>query len=320
MKGHLRLVVDRAFVELWQPLTDHDDCPRNVFGEIYAGISPRLRESEPEYVREDDGTIRDISVRRNDLVARAVSDPETAETLLSGLAGEDFESELAALSAISSTFDVLCDVANEDLAARFLDLLRAFVARYSLRYYVDAKAGFWISFSGLATALFGQIRLMAASHPHVDKQLSAFEHALAECLADPVESRIKTTIQKQCNVLEAIGSKHHRVSGNTLGQIVEQVGSWPHKSLSDAARHLYKFASDYPGIRHGGTDRSASRELDLRDLASVTLSLVGLVAYLAEDFEVQIGAAIQGDLTLLGASYGAETPWPDAPRTGGGAQ
>jgi len=35
VRGQLKLVVDRAFVELWQPLTDHDDCPPNVFAEVY---------------------------------------------------------------------------------------------------------------------------------------------------------------------------------------------------------------------------------------------------------------------------------------------
>lgn len=311
MRGYLRLVVDRAFVELWQPLTDHDDCPSNVFAEIYAGLRPFLREPEPEFVKEDDGTIRNRSVGLDHRVALAMSQPTTAEQLLADLSGADFASEPAACEAFSSTYSVLSDVATADLPDYYLDLLNSFVERYSLRYYVDHRARLWISFSGLAEALVGQLRLAAKGTPHLLQALNAFEHTLAECLAEPVETRIKTTIQKQVIVLEAFGSEHPLVSGDTLGRMLKEVGSWPHDSLSDAASQLYKFACDYPGIRHAGTHEAAARALDLRDLAGVTLSLVGFVAYLADDFGGQLGPAIQGDLAPFGAGEGATAPWLD---------
>lgn len=311
MRGHLRLVVDRAFVELWQPLTDHDDCPVNVFAEIYAGLRPFLREPEPEYVMEDDGTIRDNAVGLDHWVALAMSQPAAAERLLAGLTGADFEYESAARRAFSSSYGVLRDVATGDLANTYLGLLKTYVERYSLRYYVDERARLWISFSGLAEALFAQLRRAAEGNPHLLQELNAFEFALAECLAEPVDTRIKTTIQKQVNVLEAFGSGHHLVSGNTLDRMLKEVGSWAHDSLNNAARQLYKFACDYPGIRHAGTYDSATRALDIRDLAGVTLSLVGLVAYLADDFEVQLGPAMQGDLAPLSTGNGATAPWLD---------
>ena len=309
MKGQLKLVIDRAFVELWEPLTSHEDCPSNVFVEIYAGLSKHLREPESEYVFEEDGTIHDNSVRPDQLVMRAMSDPTIAEKLLAGLSEYDFDSESKALQAVSSTYSVLGDIATDDLATSYLELLRAFVDRYSLRYYVDETARLWISFSGLATALFGQLRFAAEDHPQLLEQLNAFEHALAECLAEPTEDRIKTTIQKQVIVLEAFGSRHHLVSGNTLGRMLEQVGSWPHDSLTEAAKQLYRFANDYPGIRHTGSHDSASRSLDLRDLAGVTLSLVGLVAYLADGFEAQVGPAMKGDLAPFSTGNSAAAPW-----------
>ena len=241
-----------------------------------------------------------------------MSQPAAAEALLAGLSETDFDSESAAHEAISGTYSVLGEVASDDLANRYLDLLKAFVDRYSLRYYVDERARLWISFSGLATALFGKLRLAAECHPHLVQELSAFEQALAECLAEPAETRIKTSIQKQVNVLEAFGAQHHLVSGETLGRMIEEVGSWPHESLANAAKQLYKFASDYPGIRHAGTYNSATRALDMRDLASVTLLLVGLVLYLADGVESQISIAMQGDLGPVGAGDTAAAPWLDA--------
>lgn len=309
MRGYLRLVVDRAFAELWQPLTDHDGCPANVFAEIYAGLKPFLLEPEPEFVMEDDGTIHNKSVGLDHRVALAMSQPAAAEQLLADLSGADFASESATCQAFSGTYGVLHDAETADLPDSYLDLLNSFVERYSLRYYVDERARLWISFSGLAEALAGQLRLAAKGTPHLLEALNAFEHTLAECLAEPVETRIKTTIQKQVNVLEAFGSEHPLVSGNTLGRMLKEVGSWPHDSLNDAAIQLYKFACDYPGIRHAGTHESATRALDLRDLVGVTLSLVGFVAYLADDFGVQLGPAIQGDSAPFGTGRGATAPW-----------
>ena len=308
MRGQLKLVVDRAFAELWQPLTNHDDCPANVFGEVFAGLRPFLREPEPEYVQEDGGAIRNRAVNLDDQAALAMNDAEIAEILLTGLSEEEFESESDARRAVGGTYGVLVDAATDQLANRYLDLLEMFIDRYNLRYYVDEKARLRISFSGLATALFGQLRLTAESHPHLLQELNVFEHALAECLEEPLESRIKTAIQKQVNVVEAFGSQHHLVSGDTLGRMLEQVGSWPHASLCDAAKQVYKFACDYPGIRHGGDFESSMRALDLRDLASVTLSLVGLIVYMADGFEEQVVSAMQGDLVPAIALNGDAVP------------
>ncbi len=315
MKGHLGLVVDRAFVELWQPLTEHEDCPPGIFGEIFYGIRPNLREPKPIYTRAEDGTIRDSSVQLDDLAARAIADPSTAEELLAGLSMADFESEHDVLAAISSTFDVLVETATDKLADRFLELLRAFVDCYSLRYYVDEHARFWVSFAGLATALFGQLQNEAEGHPHLRQELVAFEHALAECLSEPNDIRIKTTIQKQVNCLEAFGIRLKLKDANTLGKMLRKLQenhTWPHESLAESALSINKFANDYPGIRHAGTFDSAKRELDLRDLASVTLSLVGLVPYMADGLDTHIGAAVRGNLVDIEARNGAAAPWAGA--------
>lgn len=315
MRGHIRSVIDRSLAELWQPPTDHDDCPPNVFGEIHGGIRRFIREPKASYVRTDDGRVQNEAANLDDLVSMAMGDDAFAEGLLTRLSLEDFVTESDALSAISAVHEVLTDTGSDELAAHYLKLIRAFAQRYSLRYYIDTHAHFWISFSGLMGSYFEQIRANARTDPYVHKQLNAYEHMLAECLNDPIETRIMTAIQKQCNVLEAIGSRHHRVkgkTGKTMGYIVDQVDSWPHEKLREAAKLLYGFASDFPGVRHGGTEGSDMRELDLRDLVGVTLSLTGLVAYLMTDSEVQLELAITGEWSAPGLGEDVEAPWIDS--------
>jgi hypothetical protein len=97
---------------------------------------------------------------------------------------------------------------------------------------------------------------------------------------DVSERRIKTCIQKQVNLLEAIGSAFPGVRGKTLGAICDQVGTWPHEKLKAAMKDLYGFASDYPGIRHGGTPASALRAVDMRDMVAMSILLTGFTPYL----------------------------------------
>ena len=45
-------------------------------------------------------------------------------------------------------------------------------------------------------------------------------------------------------------------------------------------KDLYAFASDYRGIRHGGTPASARRAVDMRDMVAMSILLTGFTPYL----------------------------------------
>jgi hypothetical protein len=74
---------------------------------------------------------------------------------------------------------------------------------------------------------------------------------------------------------------------NTLGQICNQLGTWPHSKVKDAIQNLYGFTCDYPGIRHAGTPAKQIRRIEMKDMIAVTVLLVGFVPYLSHqlDFE-----------------------------------
>jgi hypothetical protein len=285
MRGELRFAVNRALTEVWQPLLNLENCPDNLLGEVYVALSGFLDEPPAEFVRDDDGTIRDVAVRIDARAAEAAADPQVAEQLLGALSANDFPSEGSALRGFESAHETVTDLGGSVFEEVHLTLLRSFVENFNLRYYVDDAARFWVTFPGIVSVIFRELRNAALEHPHLSQELDAFEHALAECLMDPIETRIKTAIQKQFNVLEAFGTRHPAVSGNTLGRMLDEVSSWPHASMPEVGKGLYKFACDYPGIRHGGTFEAALRPLDLRDLVGVTLSLVGLAPYLSDGFE-----------------------------------
>ena len=118
--------------------------------------------------------------------------------------------------------------------------------------------------------------------------MKEFENAVRDLRHDCSDGRIKTCIQKQVNLLEAIGRTVPGVTGTTLGAICNQVGTWPHEKLKEAMSDLYGFASDYPGIRHGGTPANALRVVDMRDLVAMSILLAGFTPYLSSALDADI--------------------------------
>jgi hypothetical protein len=53
-------------------------------------------------------------------------------------------------------------------------------------------------------------------------------------------------------------------------------------------KDLYGFASDYPGIRHGGTPASALRPVDMRDMLAMSILLAGFTPYLSHAFDPDV--------------------------------
>ncbi len=102
-----------------------------------------------------------------------------------------------------------------------------------------------------------------------------FEESVRDLRIDCSDRRIKTSIQKQMNLLEALGRVHPGVKGKTLGEISKQLKNWPHKEVMSALQSLYTFTCDYPGIRHGGTPTSALRAVDMRDMVAMSILLAG---------------------------------------------
>jgi hypothetical protein len=130
--------------------------------------------------------------------------------------------------------------------------------------------------------------VLTSQDAHLDALMKDFENAVRDLRHDCSDGRIKTCIQKQVNLLEAIGRTVPGVTGATLGVICNQVGTWPHEKLKEAMRDLYGFASDYPGIRHGGTPANALRTVDMRDMVAMSILLAGFTPYLSNGLDADV--------------------------------
>ena len=255
--------------EVWLPLIDEplregeDGVPEDIFCELYREVARALK-AQPSI----------------EALADVIDDPVQSRETFEKTTAADLTGERAVVTFLEAAHAALDDLGGDELSNRYFNLLSGFIDKFSLRYDLRRPCILCPTLPGVFASLVGDLRALTNQDPHLDALMKDFEDAVRDLRHDGSERRIKTCIQKQVNLLEAIGSAFPGVKGKTLGAICDQVGTWPHEKLKAAMKDLYGFASDYPGIRHGGTPASALRAVDMRDMVAISILLTGFTPYL----------------------------------------
>jgi hypothetical protein len=264
VRGEFIGVWQETWREIWLPLIDSEGVPPDIFCELYRELAKALKAPPSAQNLAD---VIDNPMQSNEAFEKIVA---------SQLAGER-----ALVGFFESAHDALDELGGDELTNRYFNLLAAFIDKFSLRYDLRRPCVLCPTLTGVFASLVRDLRTLAGADPHLDALMKEFENAVRDLRHDCSDGRIKTCIQKQVNLLEAIGRTFPGVTGTTLGAICDQVGTWPHEKLKGAIKDLYGFASDYPGIRHGGTPANALRAVDMRDLVAMSILLAGFTPYLS---------------------------------------
>lgn len=215
-------------------------------------------------------------------LANTINDPVKSREAFERARAEDIAGERRLVAFLENTHGALEEMGGDLLANYYFNLLEVFAGKFSLRYDLRRPCTLCPTLPGIFASLVGDLRAVTSEDAHLDSLMKEFEGAIRDLRTDCADGRIKTCIQKQVNLLEAIGRELPGVSGTTLGAICNQVGSWPHEKMKEALKNLYGFASDYPGIRHGGTSKNKLREIDMRDMVAMSILLAGFTPYLTD--------------------------------------
>lgn len=264
MRGECIGIWSETWREIWLPLIDDEDIPEDIFCELYRALAPALKNKPSVEALAD---IIDNPVQSREAFEKTVSD--------------DFAGERALVAFLEAAHSALDELAGDELSNRYFNLLADFIDKFSLRYDLRRPCTLCPTLPGVFASLVRDLRVLTGQDAHLDALMKEFENAVRDLRHDCTDGRIKTCIQKQVNLLEAIGRTAPGVTGTTLGAICNQVGTWPHDKLKEAMKDLYGFASDYPGIRHGGTPANALRAVDMRDMVAMSILLAGFTPYLA---------------------------------------
>jgi hypothetical protein len=271
MRGECIGVWSETRREIWLPLLEAEGVPDDIFCELYRALAPTLKR------RPSVESLADIIDR-----------PAQSREAFEKTGASDFAGERALVDFLEAAHTALEDLAGDELSNRYFNLLAAFIDKFSLRYNLRRPCTLCPTLPGLFASLVRDLRVLTSQDAHMDALMKAFENAVRDLRHDCSDGRIKTCIQKQVNLLEAIGRAAPGVTEKTLGKICDQVGTWPHAQLKEAMQRLYGFASDYPGIRHGGTPKKALRPVDMRDLVAMSIVLAGFTPYLSSGLNADI--------------------------------
>lgn len=276
MRGEFLPVWSETWRDIWSKLAKHPDAPDDFFSELFRELVGAFGvPMTPEKL------------------ADAVAVPARAKAKFRRATSDQFRDEHALVGFLERAHAVAVDLGGDPLANRYFTLVEAFLTKFSLRYDLRRPFTLHPTLPGVFARMVTELKAVTRADAHLHQLMGDFEEAVRDLRADPSSNRIKTCIQKQVNLLEAIAQLCPAVTENTLGRICDQLGVvpnavWPHDRVRDAMKDLYRFASDYPGIRHAGTPANARRDIDMRDMVAISILLAGFTPYLSHQVDPNI--------------------------------
>jgi hypothetical protein len=265
MRGEFVGVWSETWVNIWNVLATTETAPTDLFCELYRALAAVFKDKlTPEQL------------------ADIIDDPTRSREAFQATRAEDLAGERSVVSFFEGVHEELFDLGGEELANNFFTLLDSFIDKFSLRYDLRRPCTLCPTLPGVFANLMRDLRSLTSQDAHLDSLMKEFDSAIRDLRIDCSEGRIKTCIQKQINLVEAIGRAYPGVTEAELGPICNQIGNWPHQAIKASLKNLYGFASDYPGIRHAGTPGSAMRTIEMRDMVAISILLVGFTPYLTD--------------------------------------
>ena len=276
MRGEFTGVWSETWMAIWRPLTEFGEIPADVYCDLYRELSSAF--AEPPTV---------------EALADIIDDHQQSRQALIDSKHARFSSEMALVRFFEAAHDVLEDLQGDELTNRYFGLLSDFIEKYSLGYSLRRPCALSPTLPGMFADLAGALKRLAGSDEHLASLYRAHDEAVRDLRLGATEERIKTCIGKQFMLLEAIASVAGGVAGQTLGEMCNNVTTWPHATIKDSLKKLYGFSSDYPGIRHAGNPVGRLRGIEVRDLAALSIMLMGYSPYLAAALETNLASLME---------------------------
>ena len=181
---------------------------------------------------------------------------------------------------LEDAYFVLTDYEIEGFATSYSRAVAGVLQKFNLRYRVDQPFTLRFLLPGSFANLYEELHRLSHDSTHLFGLLADFEKAFDRYVQTQDDTDLKTCIGKASNYAEGIAS-HTCGEHLTLGALADQLSDWPHDEVRDALKSIYKFCSDYPGIRHWGNPEGVHRELAIRDVTLASLLLLSFSGYLS---------------------------------------
>jgi len=275
MRGEFVPVWLETWHAIWLPLANSEAAPTDLFCELYRELVSALVE-QPSI----------------EALADVIDDPEQSRKAFEESQMAQFASEKALVRFFEAVHGVLDDLQGDELANCYFSLLANFIEKYSLGYSLRRPCALSPTLPGMFADVSSALKRLTDADAHLSALYRAHDEAVRDLRFGATEERIKTCISRQFMLLEAIASKANHVTAHTLGDMCNQLSSWPHVTVKESLKRLYGFASDYPGIRHAGNPAGQLRVIETRDLTALSIMLMGYLPYLTAALETNLTALV----------------------------
>lgn len=263
MRGEFINVWPETWSNIWLPLAESEFAPNDMFCELYRELANAFK----------------ISLSAESL-ADVIDNQQQSWNAFECAESNQFADEATLVRFFEAAFEVLDDLQGDDLSNLYFSHLSAFIDKYSLGYSLRRPCSLSPTLAGIFSDLTSSLKEFTETDEHLASLYRAHEEAIRDLRLGATEERIKTCIGRQVMLMEAIAARSSNVTAKTLGDMCDQLNHWPHKTIQQSLKKLYGFTSDYPGIRHAGNPKGKIRDIDSRDLASLSILLTGYSHYL----------------------------------------
>jgi hypothetical protein len=180
------------------------------------------------------------------------------------------ENESKCVELLEGFYSVLQEF-KPGIAAAYKEELRGFIEERNLRYVVSDDCRLLVSIQGLLLSTYAKLRKAVAANTHIQQGFNRLEDSVTRLKQVADEER--TCISVAANFLEGVACDRTTNRADTLSRAIDGC-DLPHQALKDCVKDFYRFASDYPHIRHAGRPSSQLRPLKKDDaLLAMTLAL-----------------------------------------------
>jgi hypothetical protein len=271
MRGEFIGVWSETWREIWTPLTDQDNVPKDVFCELYRELATALK-ARP--------SVEDL--------ADIIDNPAQGREAFEKTSADDIAGERALVAFLEVAHPALDDLGGDALSNAYFNLVAGFIDKFSLRYDLRRPCTLCPTVTGIFASLIREMAILGRSNANVEARIKDFEEAVRDLRLGPSEGRIANCVAKQIMLLEALGETSPGISGTELVGICNQINSWPHVAIKKSLLGLYGFASDFPGVRHGTTSSGMLRDIDMRDMVAISILLAGFTPYLSDQLNADV--------------------------------
>jgi hypothetical protein len=259
---------------IWNSLERSSAAPDAMYAELYRYFARELGfDSRPEPTPEP--TPAHEQYKRYEL---AINDPEVARTTFKEYSVPPNEAKC--ITILEGYHGVLSQI-DAKLAEKYYQRLQDFIFSHNLRYALTPDCKLTLSIEGLLVSQCARLRKALANNRDRLDCLKELEDSLAKINHDNEE---RNSIRIASNLLEGIVRDRSSNREETLSRAIDGCGSlFPHHSLKETYKDVYRFASDYPNVRHAGNPASRVRNLKKDDALLVIAMTVGMTLFIAEN-------------------------------------